>query len=441
MSLSRFLTIALCVVLPGIAAAQQADAPPSLAAPAAAAAAAPAATDKPHRVALVMGNNDYKYVDPLKNAVTDAQSMQVVLQQLGFQVIYVANGDRRQMYDGLDAFVSQVNADTDALVYYSGHGVQIDGTNYLAPTDLQARNENDVKHDAIDLQQEIVDRIGEANARFTLVIMDACRNNPFKGTGRAIGAVKGLAPMMSASGVMLLYAAGSNQEALDRLGDDDHDPNGLFTREFLIAMKNPNRSVYEVITEVRTAVTTLARSVGHAQTPALYDESSGDFSFAPSETAVAAGFEMPTPTPTPAPPPVPTAALTLHDEVKSGASLQPVSDAPAETVSRTPRPRRIYEYVNAAMCPAGTGYRNAFPHDHVCVPLRVQQETTKDNAAREERIDPAPHAAFGPQTCRKGYVWREAVPTDRACVTPAVRTRTAQENRGAYWRLEAEAAP
>lgn len=428
MSLSRFLIIALSIVLPAVAEAQQPGQPPS------------PAPDKLHRIALVIGNNDYKYVDQLKNAVTDAQSMQQMLEQLGFKVVYVANGDRHQMYDGLDEFVGLVSPDADALVYYSGHGVQIDGTNYLVPTDLEARNENDIKHDGIDLQQEVVDRIGEAQARFTLVIMDACRNNPFKGTGRAIGEAKGLAPMMSAAGVMLLYAAGSNQEALDRLSDDDHDPNGLFTREFLIALKRPNRTVYEVITEVRTAVTALARSVGHVQTPALYDESSGDFTFAPSETGVAAAFEMPPP----APPPPPgllvrQARRLLREDVTAGGSVRAVSDAEnANAAPQRPRPRGIYEYVNAEKCPAGTVWRNAFSHDHICVSPAVQQQTRDDNAAREERIQPG-GGSFGPQTCRQGFVWREAVPTDRVCVTPAVRARTAQENRGAYWRLEEEA--
>jgi hypothetical protein len=106
--------------------------------------------------------------------------------------------------------------------------------------------------------------------------VDACRDNPFKGTGRSIG-TRGLAPTQAATGQMILFSAGAGQQALDRLGPQDRSRNGLFTRIFLREMNKPNLTADQVARNVRSEVVELARSVGHEQVPAIYDQMVGEF--------------------------------------------------------------------------------------------------------------------------------------------------------------------
>ena len=231
------------------------------------------------RVALIIGNNEYRYVTGLNNAVADARAMKRALEERGFQVVYRENATRRATYDAIEEFLGKLSTDAVGMVYFSGHGVQISSANFLIPTDLQAEKESDVAHDGINLG-DLLDRMAQVQPRFSLVVIDACRDNPFKSTGRSIGSSKGLAPPISnAEGVMVVYAAGANQQALDRLSAKDTDPNGLFTREFIKALRKPGLNVQDMISEIKLAVIQQAKSVGHVQTPAIYDQSVGTFVF------------------------------------------------------------------------------------------------------------------------------------------------------------------
>ena len=109
-------------------------------------------------------------------------------------------------------------------------------------------------------------------------MIDACRDNPFKSSGRAIGG-RGLAPTTAATGQMVIFSAGTGQQALDKLGNTDKNKNGLFTRVFVQEMQKPNLSVDRVIKNVRNKVAELAKTVGHEQVPAIYDQVLGDFYF------------------------------------------------------------------------------------------------------------------------------------------------------------------
>ena len=241
--------------------------------------AADAAGDR--RVALVIGNNDYQYAKKLDNAVADAQAFRRELEARGFQVVYRENANRRAMNGAMEEFVGKLSTDAIGLIYYSGHGVQINGANYLIPTDLSAKGASDFAYDAVDLTK-LVDRVSQTQAKFALAVIDACRDNPFQGTGRDIGGSRGLvAPSGNASGVMVVYSAGANQKALDRLSDVDRNPNGLFTREFLKAMRIPGLTVQEAVNQIKMSVIAQAKSVGHVQTPAIYDQSVGTFVFTP----------------------------------------------------------------------------------------------------------------------------------------------------------------
>ncbi len=244
-----------------------------------------AATGGERRVALVIGNGDYRHGTRLVNAVADARAFRAELLARGFgidNVVYRENADRRAMNDALEEFLGKLATDAIGVVYYSGHGVQIGGVNYLLPVDLQAEKESDVAYDAVDLSR-LLDRISQVQARFALAVIDACRNNPFEGRGRSIGAGRGLAaPSGNAAGIMVIFAAGANQTALDSLGSTDRESNGLFTREFLKAIRTPGLDVQEVVRRVRLAVIEKAKAVGHTQTPAVYDQSVGTFVFTPA---------------------------------------------------------------------------------------------------------------------------------------------------------------
>ena len=114
----------------------------------------------------------------------------------------------------------------------------------------------------------------------TYVVLDACRDNPFRVATRAARS-RGLAPTSAATGQMIIFSAGTGQQALDKLGNNDTERNGLFTRLLLREMKKPGQSIDRIVRSVRTEVARLAKTVGHEQTPAVYDQTLGDFYFIP----------------------------------------------------------------------------------------------------------------------------------------------------------------
>jgi len=130
---------------------------------------------------------------------------------------------------------------------------------------------------AIQLQR-LLDDMNDQKARLTLALIDACRDNPFPKSGRALGG-RGLAPTSAATGQMIIFSAGTGQQALDRLGSSDNDPNSVFTRIFINEIKKPGVRIDNVIREVRKKVVEAAKTVGHDQVPAIYDQVVGDFYF------------------------------------------------------------------------------------------------------------------------------------------------------------------
>ena len=230
-----------------------------------------------NRKALIIGNDNYKNVSKLLNASEDAKAMSTALTAIGFKVNMYLDIDEKRFKQALREFKMSIQGGDEVLVFFAGHGVQLGATNYLLPTDIKGDNEEQVKDEAIQLQR-ILDDLQERKAKFSLAIIDACRDNPFKGSGRALGG-RGLAPTTAATGQMVMFSAGSGQQALDKLGQNDKDKNGLFTRILLKEMSKPGIPVDRVLRNVRNEVVTLAKSVGHEQTPALYDQAVGDFLF------------------------------------------------------------------------------------------------------------------------------------------------------------------
>jgi len=230
-----------------------------------------------NRKALVIGNDLYAHVPKLNNAGADAEAMAKSLESVGYKVSKHLNLDEKRFKQALRDFRQNLNGGDEVLFFFAGHGVQLGNANYLLPTDVKGDHEDQVKDDAI-LLQKVLDDMEEKKTKFALAVIDACRDNPFKGKGRAIGG-RGLAPTSAATGQMIMFSAGSGQQALDRLGDNDKDKNGLFTRIFIKEMTKPGLSVDRILRNVRTEVVRLARSVGHEQTPALYDQAIGEFFF------------------------------------------------------------------------------------------------------------------------------------------------------------------
>jgi hypothetical protein len=229
------------------------------------------------RKALIIGNDNYKNVSKLLNASADAKAMSAALTSIGFKVSIYLDIDEKSFKQALREFKMSIQGGDEVLVFFAGHGVQLGATNYLLPTDIKGDNEEQVKDEAIQLQR-ILDDLQERKAKFSLAIIDACRDNPFKGSGRALGG-RGLAPTTAATGQMVMFSAGSGQQALDKLGQNDKDKNGLFTRILLKEMVKPGIPVDRVLRNVRNEVVTLAKSIGHEQTPALYDQAVGEFFF------------------------------------------------------------------------------------------------------------------------------------------------------------------
>ncbi len=250
-----------------------------------------AQTSQAAKLALVLGNDKYRNVAELKNAGADAKSMSTALERVGYQVNFKKDLDEKAMKAALRDFKEKVSGGDEVVIFYSGHGMQLAGSNYLLPVDIKGENEGQVKDEAIPLQR-ILEDMQEQKAKFTLAVIDACRDNPFKTQGRAIGG-KGLAPTTAASGQMVIYSAGSNQQALDRLPSDNaQQTNGVFTRVFLEEMRTPGMPIDRVLKNVREKVVNLAKSVQHEQTPALYDQAVGEFYF--YSATVGGGVVLPT---------------------------------------------------------------------------------------------------------------------------------------------------
>ena len=167
----------------------------------------------------------------------------------------------------------------EVAVFFSGHGVEIEGGNYLVPRDVPAVGTGEarrLKNEALSFDEMRRD-LAAHGPKLSLFILDACRDNPFTDTrGRSIGGAKGLVPVQAEYGTFIMFAAGARESALDRLGDTDSDPNSIYTRKLLPLLKQPGLRLPDVAQRVRGEVRQLANTVGHRQSPAYYDEGADD---------------------------------------------------------------------------------------------------------------------------------------------------------------------
>jgi len=236
--------------------------------------AGPACAEK--RVALVIGNNDYRNVPKLQKAVNDARTMGDTLKQLGFTVMVAENQTRQAFSESLLAFDNAVGPGDTAFFFYAGHGFEIAGQNFLLPTDVPAAGEGqeELVRDASVLADRIIERLQNKNVRTAILVFDACRNNPFERSGtRALAGGGGLAPMTQLpEGVFSVFSAGPRQTALDRLSNSDDNPNSVFTRTFAKELLQPGENLVQVAQHTRRMVSEMAETVNHKQIPVYFDQ-------------------------------------------------------------------------------------------------------------------------------------------------------------------------
>jgi formylglycine-generating enzyme required for sulfatase activity len=234
------------------------------------------------RVALVVGINQYDNLprnQQLAKAVNDARSMEVALKSVGFDVIKVEDVGRSAFNQAWQQLLNKVGPGDEVAMFFSGHGVEIEGANYLVPRDVPAVGSGEVrrlKNEALSFD-EIRRDLAAQGPKLSLFILDACRDNPFTDTrGRSIGGSKGLVPVQAQEGSFIMFAAGAREMALDRLSDTDGDPNSVYTRKLLPLLKQRGLRLPDMAQRVRRDVRQLASTVGHRQSPAYYDEGADD---------------------------------------------------------------------------------------------------------------------------------------------------------------------
>jgi TolA-binding protein len=250
------------------------------------------------RIALVIGNGAYTSAPPLKNPPNDARDMAANLKTLGFEVSSGVNVSQREMKRLIREFGQKLKSGGSGLFYYAGHGVQARGRNYIIPVDAEIQSEADVEDSGVDVGL-VLNYMDDAQNGLNIVILDACRNNPFSRSFRS--ATDGLAQVDAPTGTLIAYATAPGRVAADGAGE-----NGLYTSELLRAMRVPGLTATDMFMQVRGEV---MKKTGNKQVPweasslvgayyfsggptNLSSSNSGDNSPASSETKFdAAAFE------------------------------------------------------------------------------------------------------------------------------------------------------
>jgi len=247
------------------------------------------------RVALVVGNGAYRHVPELPNARNDGKAMAATLRELGFEVLEGIDVDMRQTAELVRRFTRRIDDAEVALFYYAGHGLQVDGENYLVPVDAKLERPEDLEWETLPASRVV--SLLDSRERTNIVILDACRNNPFarrlaRGATRSVRVGSGLADMRGGLGTFIAFATAPNDVALD--GDGANSP---FTAALVRRMREPGLEIRQIMTLVRRDV---VQATDGDQVPWDHSSLLGDFYFVPpedspprSEPAVAARRQEP----------------------------------------------------------------------------------------------------------------------------------------------------
>ena len=291
----------------------------------------PPPTDQ--RIALVIGNSNYQTAPRLANPGNDAQSMSQLLNQAGFEVTQATDLTRKDMVRVVQDFTAKVaerGPGTVAMVYYAGHGVQVEGENYLLPVDAKISSPYDLDGNSLRLV-DLMGTLDSISSRMRIVVLDACRNNPFPEVNDA---GRGLAIVDAPNGSIVGYSTAPGMEAQD--GDGNHSP---YTSAFLNNARKPNLPIEQLFKQVRLEVNNATRG---RQTPWESSSLTSDFYFF-GDTAVAAG-RAPDRSPI----------------------LQMAANLPSRSV------RQAYDYVVSEGSPENyEEFIRLYPHDPLCDDIRV----------------------------------------------------------------------
>lgn len=295
--------------------------------------AAPAALQGPEqRVALVIGNSNYQNAPQLANSDNDAQSMAQFLNSAGFEVISATDLGHNDMLRVVQDFSAKVSArgpNTVAMVYYAGHGVQLAGENYLVPVDAKVSNQTELVNNSVRLV-DLMSTLETIPSRIRIVILDACRNNPFPGVNDA---GRGLAIVDAPNGSIVGYSTAPGAEALD--GSGGHSP---YTQAFLNVAREPNVPIEQLFKRVRLQVN---QTTSGAQIPWESSSLTSDFTFF-GDTAVAANRA-----------PVNAAVVQMASNLPSRSTRQAYDYVVSEG-----RPEYYQEFIQM------------YPHDPLCDHIR-----------------------------------------------------------------------
>ncbi len=236
---------------------------------------------KSAKLALVIGCKNYLFGKPLGNTLNDARDMKAALEALGYDVLYLEDPSLKKLTEQLAEFAKKAKAASERVVYYSGHGVQVNGVNYLLPVTFQAKEMADLPDQALGLAQ-LMGALPESGVN--IVILDACRDNPFSKSFRSTGGsnvLSGLGNQERPTGTLIAYATKPGDVASDA---SPNGRNGLYTGELLKHLKTPGLTVEQVFKRTRAGVITASNK---QQQP--WDESSltSEFAFTPGISAVA----------------------------------------------------------------------------------------------------------------------------------------------------------
>lgn len=223
------------------------------------------------RLALVIGNADYQFSGKLKNTVNDANLMAATLHELGFDVIKKTNAGKSDMEQAILDFSRELGKYNVALFFYAGHGIQLDGTNYLIPIDARLDDRLAAQFEAVDVGK-LVSQFERYPNNVNIVILDACRNNPFKTWSR--GAESGFKAIPAPSGTIIAFATSEGATA-----SDGSSENGLYTSHLVEQMKIPQR-IEDVFIQTRVDVRANSKN---QQSPQEWSQLTGRFYFSEPE--------------------------------------------------------------------------------------------------------------------------------------------------------------
>ena len=333
------------------------------------------------RIALVIGNDQYQNLPRLAKAVADATSYADALKAKGFdQVVLKTDLTRTEMVETVAAFIDQIQPGDTAVFAYAGHGWSDGNQNFIVGTDAPSNGSQQfLARVSIALKNGndgIIDEMDQKGAALKVAIVDACRDNPFTPSPgkRGFGLSRGLARVADPPrGTFVIFSAGAGQSALDRLSDADSNPNSVFTRVFVSALRT-DLTLQAAIKTTQEQVVALAKSVQSDQTPAYYDEVIGSACLSAScDGGGTASLQPPPPHPSHATP-------TSRSSIGTRSSIRPI----------VPISRLIFASIRAARSPRSPAIASRRFNPSLSCSLRRLRRPNNKPPSRHHSIAPPP---------------------------------------------------